>query len=144
MVSRRLFRRLTGLSRSSLQNAPCREEPRSSAVSFSTCRYLHGRSSSMFPAFPNYNNDDDRRKWQQQRYQSYRSFHKSMPTEIAPFLPEVVIATGIIGGWVVYRTSQGKPLTPDDALECQDAYKKQEEALRCRQPKWLQERESKN
>lgn len=70
----------------------------------------------------------------------YRSFHNSVQAEIAPFLPEIVIATGIMGGWVVYRTSKGKPLTPDDALECQEAYKKQEESLRRRQPEWLRNR----
>jgi hypothetical protein len=98
----------------------------------------------MLSAMPtNTNDDDDLRKWKYQQFQPQRSFHISTRTEIAPFLPEVVIATGIIGGWVVYRTSQGKPLTPDDALECQDAYKKQQEVLRRRQPKWLQDREAK-
>lgn len=63
----------------------------------------------------------------------YRSFHRSVQAQIAPFLP-------IIGGWVVYRTSKGKPLTPDDALECQEAYKKQEESLRRRQTEWLRNR----
>jgi hypothetical protein len=67
-----------------------------------------------------------------------------MQTEIAPFLPEFVISTGIIGGWVVYRTSKGKPLTPDNALECQEAYKEQEEALRHRQPEWLRNRDAKD
>ena len=69
---------------------------------------------------------DDHEKKKRDRkqimYQPCRSYHNTIRTEIAQFLPEVVIATGIIGGWVVYRTSQGKPLTPDDALECQDAH----------------------
>ena len=95
----------------------------------------------MLAALPTDRSDEENRRKREPNYRPCRSYHSTVRTEIAPFLPEVVIATGIIGAWVVYRTSQGKPLTPDDALECQDAYKKQEEALRRRQPKWLQDRE---
>jgi hypothetical protein len=67
-----------------------------------------------------------------------RDFHSTSQPHIAPFLPEIVIATGIIGGWVACRVRQGKPLTPDDALEVQEAYRKQEEKLRQRQERWRQ------
>lgn len=68
--------------------------------------------------------------------QQLRSFRSTSIRPIAPFLPEIVIAAGIIGGWVVYRKSLGKPLTPDDAIGVQEAYHKQEEERRRRQARW--------
>jgi len=63
-----------------------------------------------------------------------RQYHATAKQEIlAPFLPEMILAVIVGGGWFVYRTSQGKPLTPDEALEAQEAYRQQQEQLAQRQ-----------
>jgi hypothetical protein len=117
----------------------------SAGISSPISRHFHINSMSSVAQSPSSSSEEMRKKRKErgQQQEIYRSFHRSVQTEIAPFLPEVVIAAGIIGGWVVYRTSKGKPLTPDDALERQKSYKKQEEILRRRQPEWLRNREMK-
>ena len=92
---------------------------------FSTCKL------SSFPlSIPNHG--EDREDGGRNRQPSTRrSYHASPPSKIvAPFIPEMILFVVVGGGWVVYRTSQGKPLTPDEALLAQDAYRKQEERLR--------------
>jgi hypothetical protein len=118
---------------------------RTTDISSHISRHFHINSMSSMAQNPSFSSEEMRKKRKEcgQKQGIYRSFHRSVQREIAPFLPEVVIAAGIIGGWVVYRTSKGKPLTPDDALERQKAYKKQEEILRRRQPEWLRNRKMK-
>lgn len=79
--------------------------------------------------------EDDRRRTLPQ-HQRYRYLHGTVRREFAPFLPEIIIGAGIGIGWVLYRTGQGKPLTPDQALESQRAYRKLQEDLRRRNLKY--------
>ncbi|CAJ1953589.1 unnamed protein product [Cylindrotheca closterium] len=69
-----------------------------------------------------------------------RTYHTTTPSSIAPFLPEIIIGGGIIGGWAIHRISQGKPLTPDEALEAQELYRRQEEDLRRRQQEYQRQK----
>lgn len=97
----------------------------------------------------NDSNSSPQHPYLQHKERSYRTvqirgFHSTSQPQIAPFLPEIVIATGIIGGWVAYRVGQGKPLTPDDALDVQEAYRKQEEDLRKRQKNWRESSRNRN
>ena len=71
--------------------------------------------------------------YETQRSRQLRSFHSTARSEIvAPFIPEMVIFAVASCGWYVYRKSQGKPLTPDEALAAQEAFRKHEEQLRQR------------
>jgi len=51
-------------------------------------------------------------------------------------LPEFVVGVFVVTGWTLYRKSQGKPITPDEALVSQDAYRRQQEELRRRNERW--------
>jgi hypothetical protein len=77
--------------------------------------------------------DEDETRGRRNQQQQVRLYHASQRNEIAPFLPEIIVFAVIAGGWVAYRTGQGKPLTPDEALRAQEEYLKLEEKLRHRQ-----------
>ena len=82
-----------------------------------------------------------RRRRQQQ--QQVRLYHATSPRQIIlPFVPEMIVFVIVAGGWTVYRTANGKPLTPDEALKAQEAYRKHEEKLR--QQRWQQEPQEKH
>jgi len=68
--------------------------------------------------------------------QRHRYLHGTVQRAFAPFLPEIIIGAGIGMGWVLYRTVRGKPLTPDQALESQRAYRKLQEDLQRRNLKY--------
>ena len=71
---------------------------------------------------------------------SRRSYHGTSRNPFAPFLPEIIIGFGIGAGWVMYRTSQGKPLTPDQAVASQAAYQQLQDDLQRRNQRYDQER----
>mmetsp|Transcript_22280 Transcript_22280/g.40480 ORF Transcript_22280/g.40480 Transcript_22280/m.40480 type:complete len:154 (+) Transcript_22280:490-951(+) len=48
---------------------------------------------------------------------------------ILPFVPEMILFVFFAGGWTVYRLSQGKPLTPDEALRVQEEFRKHQARL---------------
>ena len=52
----------------------------------------------------------------------------------------LVIAIGIAGGWVAYRTSQGKPLAPDSAMESRIEYEKMQLELQQRNEQYQKRR----
>jgi hypothetical protein len=84
-------------------------------------------SMSSSPSFHDYNNS---RTLQQQQ----RSFHSTTPNRIIlPFVPEMILFVFVAGGWTAYRSYHGKPLTPDEALAAQEAYRKHEEKLKAKQ-----------
>ena len=99
-----------------------------------------------FPGGPIRTNDDkdQRNDFISCNRLSCRSYHSTPTKNIAPFLPELIIAGGIIGGWAMHRVSQGKPLTPDGAIEAQEAYKRQEQELQRRQKQYFQQRQTKS
>eukprot|EP00977_Amphora_coffeiformis_P015590 scaffold4582_cov166-Amphora_coffeaeformis.AAC.5 len=88
------------------------------------------------PGSPSNGNSKERKEGQPQHLQQYRSFHGTVHREFAPFLPEIIVGAGIGVGWVLYRTTQGKPLTPDQALESQKAYQKLQRDLERRNRKY--------
>jgi hypothetical protein len=70
-----------------------------------------------------------------------RSFHATASRDFAPFLPEIIVGVGIGIGWVLYRTGQGKPLTPDQALASQQAYQQMQQDLQRRNQKYEENRQ---
>lgn len=72
-----------------------------------------------------------KRDTEKENQRQVRSYHATNRNEIIlPFLPEMVAFVFFAGGWIVYRGAQGKPITPDEALRAQEAYRKHEEKLR--------------
>lgn len=65
-----------------------------------------------------------------------RWLHHTPHRSFAPFLPEIIVGVGLGAGWVVYRKSQGKPLTPDEAVASQAAYRKWEQEVQRRNAKY--------
>jgi len=53
----------------------------------------------------------------------------------------MILFVVVAGGWTAYRTYHGKPLTPDEALQAQEAYRKHQEKLR---QQWEQEQEQRH
>ena len=80
-------------------------------------------------------------KREEKKHRVQRLYHATNRNEIIlPFLPEIVLFVVFAGGWTVYRTAQGKTITPDEALKAQEAYREREEELRQRQWKYEEER----
>ena len=52
------------------------------------------------------------------------------------YLP-LIIGVAVAVGWVAYRKSQGKPLTPDQAMAAEDDFKKHQEKLRRQREEFL-------
>lgn len=77
------------------------------------------------PCVPNRRHQEDERP----AMITTRFFHATASRDFAPFLPEIIVGVGLGIGWVLYRTSQGKPLTPDQALASQQAYQKMQQDL---------------
>ena len=78
---------------------------------------------------------------QQDMSNTTRKYHATNRQEIIlPFLPEMVLFVVVAGGWTLYRTSQGKPLTPDEALKAQEDFRRRQEELRERQWKYDRQR----
>ena len=50
-----------------------------------------------------------------------------------PLIPALTVGALALGGWVAYRKSQGRPVAPDQALEAQEAYRKEQERLKKQQ-----------
>ena len=67
-----------------------------------------------------------------------RYFHATTRRAFAPFLPEIIVGVLLGAGWVGYRTSQGKPLTPDEAMQAQQAYQKFQQDVQRRNEKYKQ------
>lgn len=89
----------------------------------------HSFSTLSSPSFVSTKNDDRDKQHSSSRLQ-VRSFHASRRNEIiAPFIPEMILFVVVAGGWTAYRTYHGKPLTPDEALHAQEAFRKHQERL---------------
>lgn len=71
-----------------------------------------------------------------------RCWHSTHHVAFAPFLPEIIVGVGLGAGWVVYRKTQGKPLTPDQAMASQAAYQKMEQDLQQRNAKYHQQQQA--
>jgi hypothetical protein len=81
----------------------------------------------------NWSTGEEKEEKPKQISNQVRAFHATRRQEIvAPFIPEMVVFAVVSTGWVIYRKAQGKPLTPDEALEAQEAYRRYEEDLRRR------------
>jgi len=79
---------------------------------------------------PTFKRNDDKDEKRKRRSGQVRLFHASNKNQIIlPFLPEIVLFVVVAGGWTVYRTAQGKTIAPDEAIEAQKAYRKQQEKL---------------
>lgn len=117
-----------------------------------------GRSNSSFSTLvssfshPLSKQDDENERkkrihpFPQKQYQA-RLYHATNRNEIIlPFVPEMILFVFFAGGWTVYRLSQGKPLTPDEALHAQEEFGKHQARLmqqhEQRQLKRLESRQS--
>jgi len=93
-------------------------------------------ASSQSPPFCDRKRDDDDEnrfslRLRQQHSLFRRSYHATGRNEIIlPFLPEMVAFVFFSGGWTAYRTFKGKTITPDQAVQAKEAYRKHEEKLR--------------
>ena len=53
-----------------------------------------------------------------------------------PLIPALIVGTLALGGWIAYRKSYGRPVAPDQALEAQEAYRKEQERLKKQQQQY--------